>query len=176
MTSEVLKLTPENLERHKNALKGAGKDGEVIYTTRDRELTHHTEYYIEGLGLYHITDWWTHSHPQNLEWASNFYKQEGFNSPLHFLQEITRIYADEAGRLPTLYTHRLVRSTLSFDQILPLLKAGHKVTRVPWNGAFLHIYENKIIVEKSKVGVECTSVSKEDILAEDWILYNGGKE
>ena len=182
MTFEVLKFTPENLERHKTALKGVGKNGEIIYTTRDRELTRHTEYYIEGLGLYRITDRWTHSHPQNLEWASNFFKQEGFDNPLHFLQEITRIYADEAGRLPTLYTHRLVRSTMTFEQALTHLKAGHKVTRTAWctgdEERCFFIDENNVTCRWEKEGylVENNSFSGDAILAEDWILYNGGKE
>lgn len=184
MTFEVLKFTPENLERHKTALKGVGKNGEVIYTTRDRELTHHTEYYIEGLGLYRITDRWTHSHPQNLEWASNFFKQEGFNSPLHFLQEITRIYADEAGCLPTLYTHRLVRSTMTFEQALTYLKAGHKVTRIEWQESshlkphvtLAHNHTFYAVPESDNYSTQVYRPSSADLLAEDWTLYNGGEE
>ena len=187
MTFEVLKFTPENLERHIKAgryEKDLGGKRKVIYTTRNRWLDSDDRFIIPGLGKFIVTDHWTYEKPSSLNIFIDFYKQEGFETPDEFYREITKIYADENGKLPPLHVHRLVEDKgsagitfgVAFEEILPLIKAGCKVTRVSWNGAFLHIYENKIIVEKSRVGVECTSISKEDILAEDWILYNGGKE
>lgn len=193
MTFEVLKFTPENLERHIKAdrhEKDLGGKRKVIFTTRNRWLDSDDRFIIPGLGKFIVTDHWTYENPSSLSIFIDFYKQEGFETPDEFYREITKIYADENGKLPPLHVHRLVEDRgsagtslgVAFEEILPLLKAGYKVTRIAWSAGkeerYFFLDDNNIACSWESAGyfVENTTLSGAALLADDWILYRGGEE
>lgn len=195
MTFEVLKFTPENLKRHIKAdrhEKDLGGKRKVIFTTRNRWLDSDDRFIIPGLGKFIVTDHWTYENPSSLNIFIDFYKQEGFETPDEFYREITKIYADENGKLPPLHVHRLVEDRgsagtslgVAFEEILPLLKAGCKATRIKWQDTsqlkplvVLGTGNNFYSVPASvKHSVSLYHPSSEDLLADDWILCKGGEE
>ena len=73
---------------------------------------------------------------------------------------------------------------MKFEEILPHLKAGCKVTRIEWQESshlkphvtLAHNHTFYAVPESDNYSTSVYRPSSADLLAEDWILYNGGKE
>ena len=73
---------------------------------------------------------------------------------------------------------------MKFEEILPHLKAGCKVTRIEWQESshlkphvtLAHNHTFYAVPESDNYSTQVYRPSSTDLLAEDWILYNGGEE
>lgn len=102
-----LKFTPENLERHKKALKPVPflHGVRALYTTRNEKKGRHFEIFkIDELGYFLLEDIRTYYPNQRGVMYALFYADEGFSSPVEFRDEIDRIYSPD----DVLYVHNML--------------------------------------------------------------------
>ena len=74
---------------------------------------------------------------------------------------------------------------MKFEEILPHLRAGENITRQKWldesdTDKFLNLKDTLVMElagdSRRQWSATHVTLGAKDLLAEDWILYNGGKE